>query len=446
MRDTMRYFIETYGCQMNKAESTALEVQCRERGWEPAAAPDEAELVVINTCSVRISAENRAWGRISHYAAKKRERRFILAITGCMAERLKEEMKKRQPAIDYVLGNFQKQAFGLVLDAAAQGRVLPAVEESPAFAFAPSHLEPGAFRAFLPIMHGCDNYCSYCIVPYLRGREVSRDPDSILNELRTMAGRGVRELTLLGQNVNSYHYAAGGDANVGEGALRFHGLLRLVAAEAKELGIGRIRFVSSHPKDLSDETIEAIAQEPVLARHVHLCVQHGSDRVLSAMNRRYTSGEYLALVERMKARIPELSLSTDILVGFPGETEEDLEATFELMRRVRFAYAYMYFFNPREGTAALKLPGALPDAVKKERLARVIALQKEITRDLMKSYLGETAEVLVEDRSKKREGELLARTDQDMMVVFPGDASRIGSFARVRLESLRGATFRGQEV
>lgn len=442
----MRYFIETYGCQMNKAESTALEAQCRERGWEPAAAPEEAELVVINTCSVRISAENRAWGRISHYAAKKRERSFVLAITGCMAERLKEEMKKRQPAIDYVLGNFQKQAFGLVLDAAAQGRVLSSVEESPAFAFAPSHLEPGAFRAFLPIMHGCDNYCSYCIVPYVRGREVSRDPASILAELRTMAERGVRELTLLGQNVNSYAYAAAGDAPGGSTALSFPGLLRLVAAEAKTLGIGRIRFVSSHPKDLSDETIEVMAQEPVLARHVHLCVQHGSDRVLSAMNRRYTAADYLALVERMKARIPELSLSTDILVGFPGETEEDLEATFELMRRVRFAYAYMYFFNPREGTAAVKLPGALPDAVKKERLARVIALQKEITRDLMRSYLGKTAEVLVEDRSKKKDGELLARTDQDMMVVFPGDASRIGSFARVRLESLRGATFRGQEV
>lgn len=448
MRDAMRYFIETYGCQMNKAESTALEAQCRERGWEPAGEPDEAELVVINTCSVRISAENRAWGRISRYAAEKRKRRFVLAITGCMAERLKEEMKKRQPAIDYVLGNFQKQAFGLILDAAAQGRVLPAVEESPAFAFAPSHLEPGAFRAFLPIMHGCDNYCSYCIVPYVRGREVSRDPASILAELRTMSERGVREVTLLGQNVNSYRYEGGaGDAGADpSAALRFPGLLRLVAAEAKSLGVGRIRFVSSHPKDLSDETIEVIAQEPVFARHVHLCVQHGSDRVLSAMNRRYTAADYLALVERMKERIPELSLSTDILVGFPGETEEDLEATFELMRRVRFAYAYMYFFNPREGTAAVKLPGALPDAVKKERLARVIALQKELTRDLMKSYLGKTAEVLVEDRSKKKEGELLARTDQDMMVVFPGEASRIGSFARVRLESLRGATFRGQEV
>lgn len=447
MRDAMRYFIETYGCQMNKAESTALEAQCRERGWEPAADPEEADLVVINTCSVRISAENRAWGRISHYAAEKRKRRFVLVITGCMAERLKEEMKKRQPAIDYVLGNFQKQAFGLVLDAAAQSRVLPAVEESPAFAFAPSHLEPGAFRAFLPIMHGCDNYCSYCIVPYVRGREVSRDPASILAELRAMAERGVREVTLLGQNVNSYRYAANGDAGPGlSAALRFPGLLKLVAAEATSLGIGRIRFVSSHPKDLSDETIEVMAQEPVLARHVHLCVQHGSDRVLSAMNRRYTAADYLALVERMKARIPELSLSTDILVGFPGETEEDLDATFELMRRVRFAYAYMYFFNPREGTAAVKLPGALPDAVKKERLARVIALQKEITRELMKSYLGKTALVLVEDRSKKQDGELLARTDQDMMVVFPGDASRIGSFARVRLESLRGATFRGQEV
>ena len=436
----MFYFLETYGCQMNKAESSALEIQCREHGWEPTDTVELADLVLINTCSVRITAENRAWGRINHYAAKKRSRFFFLVVTGCMAERLKEEMIQKQPAIDYVLGNFQKQAFGLILDAAARGERLESVEESASFAFAPSHAEPGAFRSWLPIMHGCDNFCSYCIVPYVRGRETSRDPEDIVHELKELAERGVREVTLLGQKVNSYSWKGAG------GSLGFPGLLRKAADTVRGSGIRRLRFMSSHPKDLSDETIEVIAGDPLFSRHVHLCVQHGSDRILAAMNRKYTRASYLALAKKMLERIPGLTLSTDILVGFPGETEEDLEETLGLMRELRFAYAYMYYWNPREGTPAVKLPGALPDAVKKERLGRVIALQKDITKALMRSYVGTETEVLVEDRSRKVDGELLGRTDQDMMVVFPADPSRIGDFVKVRLESLRGVTFRAQEV
>ncbi|HAE22294.1 MAG TPA: tRNA (N6-isopentenyl adenosine(37)-C2)-methylthiotransferase MiaB [Spirochaetaceae bacterium] len=436
----MRYFLETYGCQMNKAESSALEVQCAEHGWLRAARPEEADLVVINTCSVRLTAENRAWGRINHYVAKKRERPFFLVVTGCMAERLKESMRVKQPGIDYVLGNFQKQAFSLVLDAAARGERLPMVEESPEFAFAPSHLEPGAFRAYVPIMHGCNNFCSYCIVPYVRGRELSRDPEAVLHEIDELAARGIREVTLLGQNVNSYRWEAGATV------LDFPALLRLIAARARGGAIQRIRFVSSHPKDLSDDTIRVIAEDSLFARHIHLCVQHGSDRVLAAMNRKYTRAFYLDLVARMRARIPGLTLSTDLLMGFPGETEEDVHDTLSLMREVGFAYAYMYYFNPREGTPAVKLPGALPDAIKKERLARVIALQKDITRELMKGYVGSVCDILVEDVSKKQEGEVLGRTDQDMMVVFPAPQSRIGSFVKVRLDALRGVTFRAQEV
>ncbi len=241
-----QYFIETYGCQMNKAESAALELIFRERGWEPGSAPDAAEgpgadLVLINTCSVRITAENRAWGRIDHYAALKRElaarggRRLALVVTGCMAERMKRSIKQRQPAVDYVVGTFQKQAFGLVLDAVAAGRALGDIEESPAFVFAKSYYEPGSFRSFLPIMHGCDNFCTYCIVPYLRGRETSRKPADILSELDALEDSGVREVTLLGQNVNSYRYkgtASGGEAR----DLDFPALLRLVARHLKERG------------------------------------------------------------------------------------------------------------------------------------------------------------------------------------------------------------------
>lgn len=436
----MRYLIETYGCQMNKAESAALENQFSDRAWSPSTDPLEADLVLINTCSVRITAETRAWGRIAHYAALKRQAGFTLVVTGCMAERLKQRMKQKAPGIDYVLGTFQKAAFGVLLDAIEAKRPLETVEETPEFVFAPSHREAGSFHSFVPIMHGCDNFCSYCIVPYVRGREISRSPAAIVDELVALAGAGVREVSLLGQNVNSYRWTGEG------GPLDFAGLLGLIAPRAESAGIGRIRFVSSHPKDLSDATIEAIAGNRVMARHIHLCAQHGSDRILAAMNRKYRSADYVALVESIRSRVPDITISTDILMGFPGEDEADVDATLELMRKVRFAYAFMYYYNPREGTPAASMKDQIPDKLKKERLARVIALQKELTRDIMKGMIGSEASVLVESVSKRRADEVLARTDQDMMVVFPAPESRIGSFVRVRLEALCGNTFKAVEV
>jgi tRNA-2-methylthio-N6-dimethylallyladenosine synthase len=436
----MRYFIETYGCQMNKAESAAMEIDFRDRNWVKAGESGEADLVIINTCSVRITAENRAWGRIAHYAAQKKARPFTLIVTGCMAERMKAEMIARQPAIDFVLGNFQKQSLGMILDSVSSGDGVAKIEESPVFSFAGSHWEEGSFRCFLPIMHGCNNFCSYCIVPHVRGREVSRSLESVLEEVDALANRGVREVTLLGQNVNSWRWEQDGRI------LLFPDLLKAVADHARNGSIGRIRFVSSHPKDLSDETIRVIAEDPLLAKHIHLCVQHGSDRILAAMNRKYTSGFYMNLVDRMRKAIPELSLSTDILMGFPGETEEDVQATLKLMAEAGFAYAYMYHYNPREGTPAATLQDQVPDHVKKERLARVIALQKDLTRAAMKSFIGREFDVLVEGPSSKNAAELLARTDHDMMVVFPGEPALIGSFTRVRLLSLRGNTFKAEEV
>jgi tRNA-2-methylthio-N6-dimethylallyladenosine synthase len=449
----MKYYLETYGCQMNVAESAAMEATLRERSWSPGTASD-ADLVIINTCTVRATAENRAWGRIAQYASDKKNRAFSLMVVGCMAEQHKSAMKLRAPEIDYVLGTNRKQSFGLVLDQLEAGTDYDVSDETPVYSFAATHHEPGAFRAFVPIMHGCNNFCSYCIVPYVRGREVSRSPEDIMAEIFELEDSGVREVTLLGQNVNSYSWEGEG------GRLDFPGLLEAISAglrckraegpkpadAAQWPGIGWIRFLTSHPKDLSPALIRVLAEDPLFCRHVHLCLQSGSDRVLAAMNRNYTSGRYLELVAAMRSAIPGVSLSTDILVGFPGETEEDLEATLSVMKQVGFSYSFMYHFNPREGTPAARLPERVPDKVKKARLARVIELQKALTAASLESRLGSVDEVLVEGRSRKSEAELLGRTSRDEMVVFAAPPSRVGSFARVRLVGLSGNTFKAVEV
>ncbi|MDX9826697.1 MAG: tRNA (N6-isopentenyl adenosine(37)-C2)-methylthiotransferase MiaB [Spirochaetia bacterium] len=441
----MKYLLETYGCQMNKAESAAVEALLRERSWTPGTV-EEANLVLINTCTVRATAENRAWGRIAFFAAEKKKRRFSLALLGCMAEQYHQEIKKRAPAVDYVLGTFQKQDLGLVLDQIEMGSSYDLSQESPAYVFASSHHEPGAFRAFVPIMHGCNNFCSYCIVPYVRGREISRDPEAIMAELDALAAAGVREVTLLGQNVNSYRWKGS------QGPLDFPGLLRLIAARlggegrSKDSGIGWVRFLTSHPKDLSDELIAVLASEPIYCRHIHLCLQSGSNRVLARMNRKYTREYFFGLVEKLQKAVPGLSFSTDLLVGFPGETEEDLDETLDAMRRVKFSYSFMYHFNPREGTPAMSMDDKVPEKTKKARLAKVIALQKEITESLMNQRIGAVDEILVESLSKRSKMEILGRTARDEMVVLPGETALIGRFMRVRLLSKSGNTFKAEAV
>jgi tRNA-2-methylthio-N6-dimethylallyladenosine synthase len=455
-----KYHIETYGCEMNKAESAAMETTLREHGWERSSEAD-AQLVLLNTCTVRTTAENRAWNRIHQLSARKKDRAFVLAVVGCMVEQHKGTIQKKAPGVDYVLGTFQKQSFGLMLDVISKGQKIEALEEEPEYVFDANHHEPGAFRSFIPIMHGCNNFCSYCIVPYVRGKEVSRNPADILREIDRLEDIGVREITLLGQNVNSYRWEADGVA------LNFPGLLRMMAAhlDARHAAalvesanparsgprqsdgrIGWIRFLTSHPKDLSSELVEVIADNPIFCRHIHLPFQSGSNAVLKAMNRRYTREGYLSLVEKLRRAMPELTLSTDILVGFPGETEEDFEQTLDLMRQVHFSYAFMYHFNTRDGTPAAGMSNKIPDRVKKERLARVIALQKEISTSLMAERIGQSDEVLIEGVSRRSSEEVLARTTRDEMVVFAASQRRIGRFARVRLLSVAGNTFRGEEV
>ncbi|MDR2070438.1 MAG: tRNA (N6-isopentenyl adenosine(37)-C2)-methylthiotransferase MiaB [Treponema sp.] len=437
----MTYFFETYGCQMNTAESAALDLVLKERGWQAAENGETADLVLLNTCSVRETAEKRVLGRLAQYAALKKKRPFTLVVAGCMAQRLGEGLKERAGAVDYVMGTSSRSVFPLILEAVEQGkRELHLSGEKPVFAFSSSHLEEGRFRSFVPIMHGCNNFCSYCIVPYVRGREISRDPSSIKEEIRLLASRGVREITLLGQNVNTYRWEGEG------GTLDFPGLLELAARETEGSPIEWIRFLSANPKDFSRRTIEVMAGNRVFCRHLHLCVQHGSNRMLRAMNRRYTRESYLDLAAEIRRAMPDVSLSTDILVGFPGETEADLEETLSLMEEVRFLYAYMYHYNPREGTAACDLPGRIPEAAKRERLARVIALQKRHTRELLENRIGMKENVLIEGISRKNADELITRTEKDEMVVVSGSPSLIGSFARVTLSSLRGNTFRSKEI
>ncbi|MDR0561707.1 MAG: tRNA (N6-isopentenyl adenosine(37)-C2)-methylthiotransferase MiaB [Spirochaetaceae bacterium] len=435
----MNYFFETYGCQMNTAESAALRLTLQERGWSQAADGDRADVVILNTCSVRATAERRVMGRLAQYGALKKKRRFTLIVAGCMASRLGETLKTQVPAVDYVMGTSARAVFPHILEALERGIPFQDDAETPAFSFSAVHLEEGRFRSFIPIMHGCDNFCSYCIVPYVRGRETSRNPADILEEIHLLAEKGVREITLLGQNVNSYRWEEGKK-------LDFPDLLELVSRELEKTPIRWARFLSSHPKDLSSRVIRVMAEHPVFCRHLHLCVQHGSNAVLTAMNRRYSRERYLELAREIREAMPDISLSTDILIGFPGETEEDLAQTLDLMEEVRFLYAYMYHYNPREGTPAWNLPGRIDEETKRKRLAQVIALQKRHTQALLQARIGRRETVLIEGISRKNADELITRTERDEMVAVPGKPSMIGSFAELTLSSLRGNTFHAKEI
>lgn len=433
MGESKRVWLETYGCQMNKAESESLLLDLASDGWSEARSEAEADLVVLNTCSVRETAEERVRGRLAFYRGAKRSRPFTLVLTGCMAERLKGTLSAEHPEIDVVLGTFhKKELLAAVRD--ARGGTAPVLRAQDAeYDFAPMH-STGRARAYVPIMHGCDNFCSYCIVPYVRGREISRSPDEVLAEVRTLEARGAREITLLGQNVNSYRFVGA------HSEVSFDGLLGMVAAAAGN--IRWIRYLTSHPRDFSDAIVETMAAEPRFCRHIHLPLQSGSDAVLARMNRGYTAQGYLRRVERIRQSLSGAAITTDILIGFPGETEGDFRDTLSLMETVGFDDAFTYYYNPREGTPAFDMEDALPEELKLERLAAVIEAQRRISRQAAAKRLGQRAAVLVEGVSKKDAHELLARTEWDAMAVLPGPASLIGSFVEVTLRELSGNTYR----
>ena len=459
------YFFETYGCEMNVAESASVEQLFISRGWEKADNPQIADVVVINTCSIRKTAEDRINGRLGWYAGLKKVREckpdaktrnleiaadfvkngpkpLTLIFMGCMAERLLNSIQKDYPFIDYVVGTFAKHHFGEIADAIEEGKKAFTPDDTEQYKFAPTSYEQGNFETFVPIMHGCNNFCTYCIVPYVRGREISRSPEEILKELDVLKGYGVKDITLLGQNVNSYN---GKDAQ--GNSVNFASLLQLIADHLKETKstIGWVRFMSSHPKDFTDDVIDVIAREEVLCKHIHLPVQNGSSSVLKAMNRRYTREHYLELVKKIKERIPDASLTTDIMMGFPGETEADVEDTLSLMKEVKYETAMMYYYNPREGTPAAKLE-QIPEEIRKERLQRVIDLQLLHTDEQMKKQVGKIEKVLVESVSRDNSEELLGKTERNEKVSFKADKSMIGKFVKIQIESLNGHTFKGKII
>ena len=430
-----RYFIETYGCQMNVAESKAIENALTDAGWSPGASEYEADLILLNTCSVRNTAENRIWGRLGYYKTIKKDRSFLLGVMGCMTERLGAEIRKNAPEVDILIGTFGKSDFvsSILSDTLVSGEDFIGNSE---YKFAEHHSVSGEFQAMLPIMHGCNNFCTYCIVPHVRGREISREPGQIIRELHTIQDEGRVEVTLLGQNVNSYHFEK-------SGVLNFADLLKNIINKTE---IPWIRFISSHPKDLSDELLQVISDNPRICRHIHLPVQHGSSYILKQMNRKYSREDYLALVKKMRDAIPDLSLTTDILIGFPGESEEDFKQTKELIREVRFNDAFTYQYNAIKNTAAYEMDGHLSQEVKGERLAEIIEIQRAISFEEKKRFIGTRARVLVERVSKKSIKELLGRTENNNMVVFSGKEDLIGSMCDIKINKLSGNTFSGVQI
>ena len=442
---------------MNFAESAALQQLLKKRGWTEGSI-DDCDILIINTCSVRITAETRVFGRLGLFSAMKKKRHFSLLLMGCMAQRLHDSIKKDFPQLDYVVGMFEREQFSAIFEsierkrawedsAAAMPLHAAAVssgaetDNSPRYHFSNCSYTEGAFQSFVPIMNGCNNFCTYCIVPYIRGREISRPIESILNEIAFLSEKGVREITLLGQNVNSYH---GVDPASGD-PIDFPCLLRKVSAACTEKDVIRwIRFVSSNPKDLSDELIDVMAEDTRVCKALHLPVQHGSDGILARMNRRYTSAQYLTIVEKLRRQMPNLVLTTDILIGFPGETLEDFEKTLDLMRTVQFDSAFMYHYNPREGTRAYNFPDRIPDAERINRLQQVINLQQHITEQKMLKRIGSTVTMLIESQSRNNPDELFGHTEQGEMAVLAQkcDPRHIGHFMQVELQSVKGKTFR----
>lgn len=433
--------IETYGCQMNVADSEVVAAMMEMAGYEPTESDTEAAAVLLNTCSIRENAEQKIYSRLAYWNALRRKlgRDIIIGVIGCMAERLKHKLIEDY-GVDIVAGPDSYLDLPNLVAAAETGSKAINIELSTTETYRdvlPRRLGASQTGGFISIMRGCNNFCSYCIVPYTRGRERSREPQSILRELADLRARGFREVTLLGQNVDSYHYK-GDDGS----RMTFPELLAAVAVAAPDM---RIRFTTSHPKDMSDDTIATMAKYPNIARHVHLPVQSGSDKVLKLMNRKYTREWYLGRVAAIRRVMPDAGISTDLFTGFHDETEEDFQETLSLMREAGFDSAFMFKYSERPGTfASQHLPDNVPEEVKIERLNRMIALQNELSAKSNRRDVGKEMEVLVEGRSKRSADEYFGRTSQNKVVVFPKGNVKPGDFVRVRVTDASSATLRGE--
>ncbi len=395
---------------------------------------DEADIIIFNTCSVRQHAEDRVIGRINNEMARKgKNKNLKIGVIGCMAQRLGEELKKQNSSLDFVVGTDQYKKLP---------EIISNLFENPEF-FSETHINnqeiykdiypihKGRFNAFVTIMRGCNNFCSYCIVPYVRGRERSRPVDDVLNDVQKVGDTGIKDVTLLGQNVNSYNYR---DLNFAE----------LLRRTNKIDSINRIRFVTSHPKDLSDDVIEVMSKSEKVCEHLHLAMQSGDNEILQRMNRGYTAEHFLGIVQKLRKAMPEIAITTDVIAGFPGETEEQFQRTFDLMKRIEFDYAFTFKYSPREGTKAAEFSNQIFEETRLERLKQLINLQQDITSKKYKEQIEKVKEIYVERVSKKSADELSGKSRDFKITVFKGDKSLIGKFVKVKITDAIGWTLKGE--
>lgn len=435
-RTPKTFFVLTYGCQMNQRDSETIGGILLSRGMTEAPDLASADLVMVNTCTVRDKAEQKVYGLLGRFRQLKEEKPdLVLGICGCMPQQqdVARHIKARYPFMDLIIGTHNLNTLGTYLDQVLQERqqVLALWDERALDELDLPARRSGGHKAFVNINWGCNNFCTYCIVPYVRGREKSRPPEAISAEVKSLAAEGYKEITLLGQNVNSY----GKDL---PGRPDFVSLLYRLSALP---GIERIRFMTSHPRDAGDRLVQAFAELPKLCRHLHLPLQAGSDPILAKMNRGYTTQHYLAIVDKFRQGVPDLALTTDLIVGFPGETEEDFLATLALVRQVRFDSAFTFMYSPRQGTPAATMPGRLEGAVLKERLQRLIILQNKISLELNQELLGRVLPVLVEEGA---EGKYKGRTATNKLVFFPSAIDRRGQIVAVKITQAKTWSLSGE--
>ncbi len=433
-----KLYIETYGCQMNVADSEVVAAVLGMAGYELSEDIAQADAILLNTCSIRDNAEQKIVSRLQYLGSLRRKgarRRLIIGVIGCMAERVRDTLLDEH-GVDVVVGPDAYLDLPALFAAAEAGKKAINVELSTTETYrevVPTRIGPGKVSGFVSIMRGCNNFCSYCIVPYTRGRERSRPADSILREVADLRAKGYREVTLLGQNVNSYRYTAADGSEID-----FPALLALVAESAPDM---RVRFTTSHPKDMSDDTIATIASHANICRHIHLPVQSGSNAVLKAMNRKYTREWYLGRIAAIRRMIPDCGISTDLFTGFHNESEEDFEQTLGLMREVGFDSSFMFKYSERPGTlAARTMPDNIPDEVKIERLNRMIDLQNKLSAESNRRDIGKEFEVLVEGVSKRSTEQFVGRTSQNKTCVLPRGGYRVGDLVNVRVKDATSAT------
>lgn len=437
-----KLYIETYGCQMNVADSEVVAAVMQMAGYEMCQDEAEADAIFMNTCSVRENAENKIYNRLDTlHAEQKKGRKVILGVLGCMAERVKDDLIENHHAQLVAGPDSYLNLPDMIAQAEVGNKAIDiALSKTETYKdVVPKRVALAKISGFVSIMRGCDNFCHYCIVPYTRGRERSRDVDSILNEVRNLQQQGYKEVTLLGQNVNSYRFV-----NEKGRTIDFPQLLRLVAEAVPTM---RIRFSTPHPKDMSDATLRVIAEVPNVCRHIHLPIQSGSDKVLKLMNRKYTVEWYLSRVKAIRELVPDCGLSTDIFVGYHGETEADHEESLRIMREVGYDSAFMFKYSERPGTYASKhLPDDVPEDVKIRRLNELIMVQNENSARANHAEVGNVREVLVEGPSKRSREQLCGRTEQNKMVVFDKGNHHIGEYVKVRITGSTSATLFGEAV